>query len=113
MTAIGPVLTDFRDSIDPKSDPSTFGFYSFLADNLIPAIDALRVGDWHRAWEALGEETAVAFAAGITNSDTGKIFQQLAIDLAAHNGLAFIQDMGKLFGGGGGGAKGPNSEMNG
>lgn len=102
-------ITDFRDSIDPESDPSTFGFYSFLVDTLIPAVDALRVGDWARVWRELGGAMVEQFVVGITSSANGQIMQKLALDLVAHDGLSFIKHIGELFGGGGGGGATPEA----
>src|SRR5436190_3509748 len=42
-------IEGLRDSIDPNEDPSSFGFYSWIVDTLLPAIDALATGDWKTA----------------------------------------------------------------
>lgn len=45
--------TDILNSIDPNADPGTFAFYKWLVDRLIPAINALAVGDWNDAIQLL------------------------------------------------------------
>lgn len=44
-------VNDTLNSIDPGADPRSFTFYSWLKDSLIPAIDALAIGDWKTAWD--------------------------------------------------------------
>jgi hypothetical protein len=54
-------VADVVNSVDPAADPRTFGLYAWLADTLIPAIEALAVGDWKTAWELLAEAPINAF----------------------------------------------------
>lgn len=46
-------VSDILNGIDPNADPSTFSFYLWLNDTLIPAINALAIGDWTDALQLL------------------------------------------------------------
>lgn len=59
-------ITEVLTQISPESDPRSFGFYSWLQDSLIPAINALAVGDWKLAWDNLAEAPVAAFQNIIT-----------------------------------------------
>jgi hypothetical protein len=91
-------------------DPKKFSIYAFLVDVVIPAIDALRVGDWDRAWKALGGAAVESMLKGIIESPASQAMLTLGADLIRHDGLAFMKDFAALFGGGGSGDSGKSSE---
>jgi hypothetical protein len=59
-------VDEVLNQVDPESDPNTYGFYSFLQKELIPALEDLATGKWATVW---GLFTSIAQKAVETNID--------------------------------------------
>jgi hypothetical protein len=52
-----------------SGDPTGIPLYSWLANNFIPAIEALADGEWATAWEKLGGAAAEGLVSGFTENE--------------------------------------------
>lgn len=91
-------------SVDPEQEPTKYGAFAFLKENVIPAVNALRDGDWKTAWDSLGGTAIDSFVDGFERAALGsarfQAWAELSLAVGTGDTAGVFKALGKLFTGG-------------